>query len=1055
MTTGCHDQYNLNTWAGIVSEHNVATNGDGACATCHNSSSTTVSSPYTDVADVIANVTAASCDTCHEDKTPNGDHGGHPGDWGTTSTCSNASCHTVASASEIMTVIHGNGTTTTCTICHTGGTGDGTARVGDATNGVDGDATIMDTLAGGGAAGYNNTICTDCHDITDPDVNAGSIGGIHHNNASSGVVALTPSTNCTTNCHAGTAEKTQDHSTAITDSGNTCDGCHNNTVGTTTSANIDSGQAKQHDECDTCHAFDAGWAGILDTPSTNRGVDTMTAGDCTGCHDAPDNWTSMHTPVAVTIHGAAYNNYVTTDAACISCHDSGGTSDARSTSATPYIANGTPTDVHYNGGNGCATCHNADGTMRSTGITLAISPVPSAGASNTCQDCHINGGSLTWTSLHTGSSVVDHAAEVAVLASCGNATVPCHDTTGGIGAPNIATLVSSGDDKLHDTCTSCHNAVGGTINGSASPTGGGTMNTSGGTCDQCHSMVFADHSHHTVANQVSYNSTRDISQTGTTPDHECGTCHIPTGGLSTWTGVYNEHNANCGTCHGFVQGAETTGDPGTPVEADVLNRIATNGTTNCIDCHVKKSYADSPSTSEHGGHSSDDWAWQTADKNSCGVAACHDWSNNQNVVADIHNNTCTNCHDNANGGDGTAIGYGTTPSTDVGDATLANTTNHQIGEGCTVCHTLTLSETHHGKTGGNAANGDCHLCHIDPRTDGVGAENIAYKQLACRECHVKAFGGGIEITDNVIKGGPLTGATGDQTGNLQNTIAAANHQFPNTTSINNYGACFYCHGQTGVGAGRATTTVVPWHALPKQTLGRANLGADNVLDTNEMGGGGWQIDNTSAPNVFPASEFQGANPSFDGGTMWNTAYYPMGKERLNIGWAMLSHTKKAANAGTTKENNAGIITHSGFNIPAGMLFGTATPPHVGSIVNFPHFDASPPALDTITGASATDSWSCGSGATGPCGGARSITVSATSSTGATLYVIYGGKVVHSQASPMNNVTIDMQAFAAGFSADAGDNDIFASGGPGVIFVVSSDGGSAKIISSSTSGQGAN
>jgi hypothetical protein len=70
-------------------------------------------------------------------------------------------------------------------------------------------------------------------------------------------------------------------------------------------------------------------------------------------------------------------------------------------------------------------------------------------------------------------------------------------------------------------------------------------------------------------------------------------------------------------------------------------------------------------------------------------------------------------------------------------------------------------------------------------------------------------------------------------------------------------------------------------------------------------------------------------------------------------------------------------------------------------------------------------------------------------------VIYGGKVVHSQASPMNNVTIDMAAFAAGFSADAGDNDIFASAGPGVIFVVSSDGGSAKIISGTTTGQGAN
>ena len=56
---------------------------------------------------------------------------------------------------------------------------------------------------------------------------------------------------------------------------------------------------------------------------------------------------------------------------------------------------------------------------------------------------------------------------------------------------------------------------------------------------------------------------------------------------------------------------------------------------------------------------------------------------------------------------------------------------------------------------------------------------------------------------------------------------------------------------------------------------------------------------------------------------------------------------------------------------------------------------------------------------------------------------------------MNNVTIDMAAFAAGFSADAGDDDIFASAGAGVIFVVSSDGGSAKIVSVAVPGQGAN
>ena len=115
------------------------------------------------------------------------------------------------------------------------------------------------------------------------------------------------SANCTTTCHDGTTG-TQDHSAAITDSGNVCNGCHTLTEGASDSANISSAENKQHDECSTCHNFDTGWEGKLVTAPGTRGVDTMIGGDCTGCHDAPDDWTSMHLPVTP-VHSRSGNGH--------------------------------------------------------------------------------------------------------------------------------------------------------------------------------------------------------------------------------------------------------------------------------------------------------------------------------------------------------------------------------------------------------------------------------------------------------------------------------------------------------------------------------------------------------------------------------------------------------------------------------------------------------------------------------------------------------------------------------------------------------------------------
>ncbi|MBW2510827.1 MAG: hypothetical protein JRE01_02215, partial [Deltaproteobacteria bacterium] len=113
----CSNCHVVSTWAEIEgTEHNVATNGSGSCATCHNSSTQTV-------IDVIAAGAATTCLDCHTDKTAahgSVDHvattyvtvGGTQEYYGTT--C--ASCHDPGGAENAtVDVTHGGD----CSLCHT------------------------------------------------------------------------------------------------------------------------------------------------------------------------------------------------------------------------------------------------------------------------------------------------------------------------------------------------------------------------------------------------------------------------------------------------------------------------------------------------------------------------------------------------------------------------------------------------------------------------------------------------------------------------------------------------------------------------------------------------------------------------------------------------------------------------------------------------------------------------------------------------------------------------------------------------------------------------
>lgn len=411
------------------------------------------------------------------------------------------------------------------------------------------------------------------------------------------------------------------------------------------------------------------------------------------------------------------------------------------------------------------------------------------------------------------------------------------------------------------------------------------------------------------------------------------------------------------------------------------------------------------------GHSGSDFAWTTTTQTSCGSASCHDWSSNTNVVADVHNDICLNCHNNAWGGNGTTV------DRDVGFATNGSTTTPHTDE-CTVCHTLINGHTHHDRSNSYAANSTCSQCHIDPRVAAGYARQAQIKQLSCRACHVRKNGTTLEVVAiSYAKAG--SAATGDDSGNTYTAITIPNgfdadHTFANTNAtdetdaIDNYGICFECHGATGrTGYGTATNPL-PYHAMPQ--AGPYNAGV------NTIGGDGWQGNMNT-----------GDGSTFRGGLDWDAvaldAYYPIGKGKLNLAYAQHSLAKGATNNMTYRTQTQSAVDIYATIAPA-LVYGTQIVEHDSSTLYFvPHFDSictggSGTPCDNITGASVTELKDGGT--------TTGFRVTATSSTGATLHVIYGGVEVGSFTSGGNfdfiyrddkNAAIDQYYCMDQFNAD--------------------------------------
>jgi len=275
---GCHDG-EVENWTNIMTRHDMY-NGNGAlvCDSCHKSlaqtSRTGIFNENRTIEDVIFTAmdtgATVNCLECHLDRQDA--HSGHDAtvfSFGADG-CATAGCHDAArygtlGTPEVVNDVHGG----TCTTCHTTAAGGlGTAKLGDAASGVDGDARLA-------ANPFNPAAtCLTCHPAT---TYPGTV--VHHDRAE----YLTG--NCTF-CHAGGAPG---HSAAFAASSGGCEACHSDQLNVV--VEIHGGQ------CTLCHASATGSAdneifGAHSDGDATRADGTAAAGTwssvtCLTCHVAP------------------------------------------------------------------------------------------------------------------------------------------------------------------------------------------------------------------------------------------------------------------------------------------------------------------------------------------------------------------------------------------------------------------------------------------------------------------------------------------------------------------------------------------------------------------------------------------------------------------------------------------------------------------------------------------------------------------------------------------------------------------------------------------------
>ena len=777
----CSNCHVVSTWSEINdTEHNVATNGAGPCATCHNSSRQEV----IDAINLSADPTI--CIDCHSNKLltihGNDDHQALGHVVGGTTNC--LSCHELGvSFDSVVSEIHlGN-----CTLCHTsppaliGGLARGECSVcHTGTWETMHPTTVTDHSP---IVQVGTTSCASCHDDTlnssAPETHNACVSC--HDNTTGGLIGsavgatIAAGGDCTT-CHAGGFDNehaSYAHTFALgagdLSDGTSCGSCHasanlseittvhdvpTNGPGSCATCHSSTRQevndalalAANPTECLDCHSATATAHGSVDHSS----IVTVGTTGCASCHDDTLNsaaadthnaCTSCHDPDTYALIGSAVGASFATGGDCTTCHANSWEADHPTTA---FAHNGLVTV----GTTGCASCH--DDTLNSA----------AADTHNACVSCHdVNTGVLIGsatgqtgtgdcTTCHTNTWAADHPTTA--FAHNGLVTVgttdcaSCHDDT-----------LNSAAADTHNACVSCHDVNSGVLIGSA------TGQTGAGDCTTCHTNTW-EVDHPTTA--FAHNGLVTVGTTG------CASCHDDTlnsAAADTHNACVSCHDSNTGVLVGSATGKTGTGDCTTchtgtweaehPNENDHSAIVVVGGTT-CANCH-------------------DDTLISAAAETHNACASCHNPVTGALIGSAVGTSfsvggDCTTCH--AGGFDNEHASYAHTFALGAGDLS--------DGTSCGSCHaSANLSEiatVHDVPTNGP---GSCATCHSSTRQEVNDALALAANPTECLDCHsATATAHGSVDHSSIV----TVGTTG---------CASCHDDTLNSAAADTHNACTSCH----------------------------------------------------------------------------------------------------------------------------------------------------------------------------------------------------------------------------------------------------------------------
>lgn len=333
--SSCHVVANWSEIEGI--EHNVATNGAGSCATCHNS-------PRQEVIDTIAlGATPIHCLDCHSDKdlTPHGSVDHVALAYVTLGTTSCANCHDPGgAANSTVSIIHKNN----CSHCHTtvpalqpgipAGGGDCYTCHGSDVQTVHPSCTTCHAEPPNGTTSPNtegahtdhaalgfgsaSTSCVACHDGATHLNGTADVSILANFNAQSGAASSNGSTCSNTRCHGG--QTSPAWSTGSINVDTDCTSCHDQRNGGSIPNQYNDYLSGKHDKhvrgegfaCTECHnpsRLATGHFSNLETTSFEWDPQNTIGGDGTSLPDS--GWSINYmgrVTCSISCHGENHNN---------------------------------------------------------------------------------------------------------------------------------------------------------------------------------------------------------------------------------------------------------------------------------------------------------------------------------------------------------------------------------------------------------------------------------------------------------------------------------------------------------------------------------------------------------------------------------------------------------------------------------------------------------------------------------------------------------------------------------------------------------------------------